>query len=272
MIKVFISHSSKDTALAGQLIALIRLALNLPEAEIRCTSVPGYKLPGGAETDNQIREEVLSALVFIGLITEAGLASAYVLFELGARWGTKKQLIPLMAPGVSPTILEGPISSFNALSCDNAADLHQLLSEIASVLGIELGSPAAYQNELELITTFPPPAPLAGSRRSISEVPQKAVDELAELRSEAVHEILNRTVSTDAQVQELASYTADWRSRVIAVLEANFSMAEQLNFTRLGAVPNVVFPHSLNPLHAKILREYALQERRLLDIIARHTR
>jgi hypothetical protein len=55
------------------------------------------------------------------------------------------------------------------------------------------------------------------------------------------------------------------------ILEKNFSRAEQLNFTRLGAVPNLTFGHEYNAAHAKILREYALQERRLLDIIARHT-
>ena len=87
MIKIFISHSSRDIALAKPVIDLLRLALNLSDEEIRCTSVPGYKLPGGAETDQQIRKELLAAPVFIGLVTDAGLASIYVLFELGARWG-----------------------------------------------------------------------------------------------------------------------------------------------------------------------------------------
>ncbi|MDH3233824.1 MAG: toll/interleukin-1 receptor domain-containing protein, partial [Alphaproteobacteria bacterium] len=105
MVQVFISHSSRDTNLAKSVIDLLRSALNLPASEIRCTSVPGYKLPGGAETDNQLRSELLEAPVFVGLVTEAGMASAYVLFELGARWGAKKQLIPLLAPGVSPSIL-----------------------------------------------------------------------------------------------------------------------------------------------------------------------
>ena len=84
MVKVFISHSSNDVQLAKPLIDLLRSALRLRASEIRCTSVPGYKLPGGAETDEQIREELLDAPVFIGLVTEASLESKYVLFELGA--------------------------------------------------------------------------------------------------------------------------------------------------------------------------------------------
>jgi len=105
-----------------------------------------------------------------------------------------------------------------------------------------------------------------------SSVPQAAVDALAELRSEAVDEILNHPVTTDAELAVLASYTEQWWQRVETILEQNFSRAEQLNFTRLGAVPDFRFPHAYNAAHAKILREYAVQERRLLDIIARHTR
>jgi len=83
---------------------------------------------------------------------------------------------------------------------------------------------------------------------------------------------LNRSISTDAELKELSDYNKDWWRRVVAVLERNFSKAEQLNFTRLGTVPVIRFPHTFSEEHAKILREFALQERRLLDIIARHTR
>ena len=268
VIKVFISHSSKDEGLARVLINLIRSALSLPASDIRCTSVPGYKLPGGAETDSQVRQELLAAPVFIGLVTEASLSSAYVLFELGARWGADRQLIPLMGPGISPQQLEGPISGINALSCKSASDLHMLIQQIAEALGISAGAAAGYQNELEMVSKFEARAP----ERPVSSVPQAAVDALAELRSEAVDEILNHPVTTDAELAVLASYTEQWWQRVETILEQNFSRAEQLNFTRLGAVPDFRFPHAYNAAHAKILREYAVQERRLLDIIARHTR
>lgn len=273
MIKVFISHSSRDASLASLLIDLIRSALGLRSDEIRCTSVPGYRLLGGIETDAQLRKEILDSPVFVGLITEDGLKSAYVLTELGARWGTEKQLIPLMAPGISPTILEAPISHFNALSCGSSADLHQLIQQIAEVLGVKADPPHGYQNKVELVTAFPPALPTAAlPHASARTVPQEAVDELAELRSEGVHDILNRPISTDSELEVLSEYDKDWWRRVVAVLEKNFSKAEQLNFTRLGTIPVVIFPHMFNEEHAKILREFALQERRLLDIIARHTR
>jgi hypothetical protein len=66
-IKVFISHSSADIEIATALIELLRDAMpDLHPPTIRCTSVPGYKLFGGADTDNQLRQEMREALVFVG--------------------------------------------------------------------------------------------------------------------------------------------------------------------------------------------------------------
>jgi len=270
MIKIFISHSSKDAALAKLLITLLRSALKISSEEIRCTSVPGYNLPGGVDTEEHLRKEILATPVFLGLITEAGLSSSYVLFELGARWGANKPMIPLLAPGISPDTLDGPISNVNALSCASSVHLHLLVSQIAKELHIDAEPPAGYQHDLEIITAYPPVPRMT----TIAEerVPQEAVDKIAELRSEAISTILNRQVRSEAELAALTSVTNKWWESVKAVLETHFTKAEVLNFTRLGSVPDVVFPHSYNPQHAKILREFALQERRLLDVIARHTR
>ena len=89
---VFISHSSADGETAAALVRLLRSALNLTPPDIRCTSVEGYRLPAGAPTDLQLREEIIAAAAMIGLISPGGMSSAYVPFELGARWGAKRYL------------------------------------------------------------------------------------------------------------------------------------------------------------------------------------
>jgi hypothetical protein len=54
-IEVFISHSSADAITAEELINLLRTAIpGLRPEVIRCTSVPGYRLEGGAKTDDSL--------------------------------------------------------------------------------------------------------------------------------------------------------------------------------------------------------------------------
>jgi len=156
MIKLFISHSSKDQELVEKLTELVKNALRLSSSEIRCTTIDGYRLSGGANTNEEIKREVRDTKAFIGLISFAATDSMYVLFELGARWGSDKHLLPLLAPGVSPDILKGPLSKLNALSCGNRSQLHQLVNDLAKILEINPEPPYAYQRYIEAILTITP--------------------------------------------------------------------------------------------------------------------
>lgn len=113
-ILVLISHSSKDRALAEALIELLRAGLGLLATQIRCTSVDGYRLPAGVNTDTQLRREIADAGVLVGLLTPNSISSTYVLFELGVRWGIERPMIPLLA-GVTPEEMRGPHRVLNAL-------------------------------------------------------------------------------------------------------------------------------------------------------------
>jgi hypothetical protein len=146
---IFISHSSNDAELAQLLVDLLRTALNIPSKEIRCTSLDGYRLPGGADIDDQIKSEILRSTTLIGLISEKSFDSAYVLFELGARWGTGKNLIPLLAPGMDANKLKGPVIGYNALKCDSNSQIHQLVENVAEQLGLKLENPSSYQNKID---------------------------------------------------------------------------------------------------------------------------
>ena len=143
-IRLFISHSSDDVELARRLVTLFRTALNLSSSAIRCSSVDGYRLPGGVHTDEQLRREVHDAQAFIGIVSSSSVRSLYVLFELGARWGAGRQMIPLLAPGTAISVLGGPLAGLNALDASNPSQLHQLLSELATALSVSLDGAAAY--------------------------------------------------------------------------------------------------------------------------------
>lgn len=155
-IRVFISHSSKDVEVAKEVIQLLRTALGLKADDIRCTSVDGYRLPAGASTDEQLKVEIFESEVFIGLVSADSMRSHYTLFELGARWGAKRIMTPLLIDKKGSELLQGPLRGINALSAYEEAQLLQLVDEVGKELKIKPDNPSAYLSLIKrLIGTLP---------------------------------------------------------------------------------------------------------------------
>ncbi len=148
-MRVFISHSGRDATLAKSLVNLLQKSMRLSSDDIRCSSVDGYRLPGGVSTDERLRTEVHDAELIVGLITPDSIKSLYVTFELGARWGAKKPMIPILASGATPAHLAGPLAGINALSCNNESQINQLVEEVASYLGIAHESASSIVDEVK---------------------------------------------------------------------------------------------------------------------------
>ncbi len=188
-LDVFISHSGIDSDLAEALVDLLRAAINIPHERIRCTSVDGYRLAAGALTDERLKQEVRSAICFIALLTPASLKSAYVLFELGARWGAELPFLPLLARGITGHSLSSPLSGLNALSCSSASQIHQFLTDSAAVLQLPANNPATYEKYLRRLMQLSEVAvsgnqgPSASSQREMQETValSQAAEELLQL-------------------------------------------------------------------------------------------
>ncbi|MBN8459942.1 MAG: TIR domain-containing protein [Verrucomicrobia bacterium] len=148
---VFISHSSADSRLAASLVSLLRLAFSLSANEIRCTSVEGYRLSVGADTDEQLRREVRESQVFLAVMTPASARSSYVLFELGARWGAKLPLYPVLGRGAGRELLAGPLSGINALDIRRREQVYQLVEDVGRVLDCSPTSPSALEESVQSV-------------------------------------------------------------------------------------------------------------------------
>jgi AbiTii/TIR domain len=148
-MKIFVSHSGVDQKVAAAFVELIRDALRLSAKDIRCTSVNGYKLAAGTNADEQLRREVFEAEAFVALLSPESLRSIYVMFELGARWGAKGHLLPVMIGGLDPSYLKPPLSAIHAVAGTSESDLHQLLETLAEKLGVVAESPAVYLKSLQ---------------------------------------------------------------------------------------------------------------------------
>jgi len=152
---IFVSHSKHDHDLAKALIELLVVALNIPRTKIRCTSVVGHQLRGGTSIETKLREEINNSNVFLGLITPSSLSSAYVMFEMGARWGIKKSWYLLKARGAEVTDLKGPLPAYHvpdaAVRSDNLYSLNNLVikfTKLDSELGLPPGSSALHLQKI----------------------------------------------------------------------------------------------------------------------------
>jgi hypothetical protein len=134
---VMVSHAGEDKKLAAALVELLRLALNIPADKILCTSVNGYRLPAGRDTDEDLRDAIHTSKTLVGIVSPSSRKSTYVSNELGARWLTRKHLVPVTAGGVAPGELRGPVGQLNALDLSSRPNVLQLIGDLGTALRIE---------------------------------------------------------------------------------------------------------------------------------------
>lgn len=171
---IFVSHSYADQARAKALADLFKSALSLPAKAIRCTSAHPYKLKGGVHTETELRREVNESTVVVGLLSESSVASLYVAFELGARWGNQKPIVPVFAPGFDPSQLTGPLSATHGEKIAGRADVVALLDSVSEIVGRPLESPNAFEGELQALLSVAVPAASPEAKKYNLTLPDEA--------------------------------------------------------------------------------------------------
>ncbi|MFY0602772.1 MAG: toll/interleukin-1 receptor domain-containing protein [Flavobacteriaceae bacterium] len=245
---IFISHSSQDSDTAKLLIDLLKTSLNLSSSKIRCTSVNGYRLPAGATTDEVLKKEVHDSKVLIGLISPNSINSAYVLFELGARWGASLPLIPLITSELGSELLKGPLSGINALNCCEPAQLQQLISDLKTVLKITGESPEVYQDKIELLVNHSLIELLPNSNVNKSSVKQNK------------KESKNLTDKNDDKIKSYCEkqWPDDYSMRVHCIKEQREAKQDIESFKPLD-IPEDVFNRILEKAISEWPTDYTMQ-------------
>jgi hypothetical protein len=93
--------------------------------------VPGYKLEPGADGPEELRDNLQSAKVVLGVLTNNSLDSSFVLLELGAAWGLRTRIVPLVA-GVRFGAIPSPIGpDTHAVDVSDASGMASVIESIA---------------------------------------------------------------------------------------------------------------------------------------------
>jgi hypothetical protein len=150
-IKLFISHSSADELLASALVDCILASVSIEDDEVRCTSVAGHRLPVGSDFAATLKGDIGVSSAVIGLLTQRAISSSWVLFELGATWGGKKHLMPLLSDEVDIKTLPGPLASRHVARLSDVNDLAQFLDELAKIVRRPMRSPAKVTRAIDVL-------------------------------------------------------------------------------------------------------------------------
>ncbi len=134
-IRLFISHAHRDADIAARLVDVIAANLEVPDGELRCTSVAGYQLDLGAMAPEVLRRELGSALCVVAILTPHSLANDWVAFELGAAWANVSASIPLLAGGPEDKDIPGPLRGSAGGQLNVPGTLDRLLDQLQRRLG-----------------------------------------------------------------------------------------------------------------------------------------
>lgn len=123
----------------------------------------------GSKFAKDLRREIKGCDVFIALISESSVTSDFCLFEVGAAWGLKKKICPILMRGLDVSKLHRPIADLHALRDDDRKGWGGFLHQIARGTKCQLQAPDLL---LEEVTRF------CGNRApgATGNLPREALD------------------------------------------------------------------------------------------------
>jgi hypothetical protein len=133
-MRIFVSHSASDVDLVRPFVDFLRLAGNVGESEIFCTSVHG--VPNGRYFVEEILRELEEADLIISLLTADYFRSQFCVAEVGAAQSQRRTKPPesrgeffsLIVPPVTYDDLEGVLHGLQSGKINSARSLNELFA------------------------------------------------------------------------------------------------------------------------------------------------
>lgn len=135
MLKVFISHASADSDVAGALLGWIRSTF-LGGVSVFVSS-DARSISPGDDWRAAIEDALKTADIALVLCTEISLERPWLGFEAGAAWMAGARVVPLCYHGISVESLPMPFSSRQGLDLGRSEDVDALLSLLIAAGGFD---------------------------------------------------------------------------------------------------------------------------------------
>lgn len=133
--KIFVSHSSQDKEIVGEVIDLLNL-IGVKDSQIFCTSFEGYGIELGADFLERIKNELTGEVLVIFILTNNYYASPISLCEMGATWVQTKAHIPIVVPPFTYGDIKGVIPHTQGLEIIDENKWNSLKKKLEEKLDI----------------------------------------------------------------------------------------------------------------------------------------
>jgi TIR domain-containing protein len=133
--KIFISHSSKDMKLVGELIDLIE-TIGVDSKDIFCSSFEGYGVSLGENFLERLRNELNNNVLVIFVLSQNFYESPICLCEMGATWIKTNEHIPILIPPFDYEKIKGVIQNIHGLKINEPLKLNLLKERLEEAFNL----------------------------------------------------------------------------------------------------------------------------------------
>jgi hypothetical protein len=133
--KIFISHSSKDSELVGEIIDILETT-GIPSKKIFCSSYEGYGINLGENFLERLKKELNDEILVIFVLSENFYSSPISLCEMGATWIKTNEHIPLLIPPFDYDKVKGVFPNTQGLKINEHLKLNLLKAKLEEMFGL----------------------------------------------------------------------------------------------------------------------------------------
>ncbi|MBY3044847.1 toll/interleukin-1 receptor domain-containing protein [Rhizobium leguminosarum] len=223
---VFISHAVKDTNIAAEIVDLIEHGIGVPEAEIFCSSVPGYGIPTGKTFVTYMKEQMYEPKVVILLLTPSYFESKFCLSELGAAWVMSHHIFPILVPPLGYEDVKDVLLGTQVSKINDDLKYNELRDHLAEVVSLNKTSSTKWETKRRafLKNIEPLMANIAGP----TTVPAAKLQEMEAKLTEAQAELDAYEEQVSSLKKQLAETEKLKSKQAVAALHEQFSGGENV--------------------------------------------